>query len=230
MPIRVKTKKKLKIKGVVLLSGGIDSVTTLYAAKEKGCSLTALVFDYGQRHKKELSCARHIAKLNQIPCFTQKIDLSWAKSSLIDRAIKVARNRKLTQKNIPNTYVAGRNIIFLSFAFSLAERIGAKCIFIGAHIQDYSGYPDCRPEFLYGFQEAVGKGLSSSQIKIVAPLLDMKKSEIIRLGVKLKVPFDLTWSCYSGQAVPCGTCDSCRYRLAGFKELCLPDPAMSKTR
>ncbi|MBU0694439.1 MAG: 7-cyano-7-deazaguanine synthase QueC [Candidatus Omnitrophica bacterium] len=211
-------------KGVILLSGGIDSATTLYFAKKRGCQLTALIFDYNQRHKKEIECARRIAQLNRIKYIIEKINLSWAKSSLTDRRIKVPVNRNLNKKEIPLTYVPGRNIIFLSYAFSLAESIGAKKIFIGAHTQDYSGYPDCRPEFLQSFQKAANLGIKSKGIKIIAPLIDKRKKEIIELGIKLKVPFGLTWSCYKGGRFPCERCDSCRFRIEAFKKLRLSDP------
>lgn len=211
-------------KGVILLSGGIDSATTLYFAKKRGCQLTALIFDYNQRHKKEIECARRIAQLNRIKYIIEKINLSWAKSSLTDKKIKVPVNRNLNKKEIPLTYVPARNIIFLSYAFSLAESIGAKKIFIGAHTQDYSMYPDCRPEFLQSFQKAANLGIKSKGIKIIAPLIDKSKKEIIELGIKLKVPFGLTWSCYKGGRFPCERCDSCRFRIKAFRELGLEDP------
>ena len=213
-------------KGVVLLSGGMDSATTLYYAKAKGYKLTALIFDYNQRHKKEIECAKKIARLNSLDYIVEKINLPWANSSLTDRKIKVPLNRNLGKKDIPLTYVSGRNIIFLSYAFSLAESIGATKIFIGAHTRDYSGYPDCRPQFLYSFQQAVSLGLASSKIKIVAPLIDKNKSEIIRLGLKLKVPFRHTWSCYNGGYRPCLECDSCRFRQQAFERLGLVDPLL----
>jgi len=205
--------------GVILLSGGLDSAVTLYYAKSQGFKLTALLFDYGQRHKKELVCAKKLAAINKIPYYLEKIDLGWTKSSLTDKRIKVPVGRNLDQKDIPVTYVAGRNIIFLSYAFSLAESKGAKNIFIGAHVQDYSGYPDCRPQFLWQFSQAVNLGLKDSGIKISAPLIDKNKKEIIELGLKLKVPFPHTWSCYNGRAKPCLKCDSCRFRIRAFKEL-----------
>lgn len=214
-------------KGVILLSGGLDSATTLYLAKDKGYDLTALIFDYKQRHKKEIECAKKIACLNKIKYYVQRIDLSWTKSSLTDKKIKVSSASK-SVKDIPLTYVSGRNIIFLSYAFSLAESISAKKVFIGAHIQDYSGYPDCRPEFIYSFEQAVNLGLKEKEIKLVAPLIDKSKLDIISLGVKLKVPFKHTWSCYKGGKVPCLKCDSCHYRMKGFSKLGLIDPLVKK--
>ena len=196
-------------KAIALLSGGLDSAVTLYHAKAKGYRPTALIFDYGQRHKKEIVCAKKIAELNKIDYLVKKIDLSWARSALVDRKIKVTER----------TYVSGRNIIFLSFAFSLAESIGAKSIFIGAHIQDYSGYPDCRPQFLNSFEKAVNLGLVCRGIKIYAPLINKSKKDIIRLGLRLGVPFEHTWSCYQGGKNPCKKCDSCKFRIRAFAEL-----------
>jgi 7-cyano-7-deazaguanine synthase len=213
-------------KSVILLSGGLDSAVTLYYAKKSGNKLTALIFDYNQRHKKEVNCAIRLARLNNIKFYVIKINLDWTKSSLTNKSINVPLGRSLKSVNIPRTYVSGRNIIFLSYAASLAESIGAKSIFIGAHIQDYSGYPDCRREFLKSFEAALGKGLKNKGVKIIAPLLGKSKKEIVRLGRRLKVPFELTWSCYNGNARPCLRCDSCRFRLRAFEELGTKDPLL----
>jgi 7-cyano-7-deazaguanine synthase len=212
--------------GIILLSGGLDSAVTLYLARKRGYKLTALLFDYNQRHKKELDCAKKLVALNKIPYFVEKIDLSWVKSSLTNKKIKVPLKRSLNSKDIPITYVAGRNIIFLSYAFSLAESLKAKSIFIGAHVQDYSGYPDCRPEFLWQFNQAVNLGMKDNQIKIVAPLIDKSKKEIIETGLELKVPFKFTWSCYNGTLKPCLKCDSCRFRINAFADLGMKDPVL----
>jgi 7-cyano-7-deazaguanine synthase len=215
-------------KGVILLSGGVDSTVTLYFAKKYGYKLTALVFDYQQRHRKEIECAKKIAKINQIKYYITKIDISWTKSSLTRKSIKVPINRNLEGKEIPSTYVSARNIIFLSYAVSLAESIGAKKIFMGAHIQDYSGYPDCRPQFINSFQKAVNLGMKEKDIEIVTPLIDKSKKEIIKLGLSLKVPFQYTWSCYKGGRFPCKKCDSCRYRMNAFQDLGIIDPLLVK--
>lgn len=215
-------------RGVILLSGGIDSAVTLYFAKNKGYRLKALIFDYNQRHKKEIECAKRIARLNKIDYHLVKCDLSWVRSSLTEKRLKVPSRRKLKGKDIPLTYVSGRNIIFLSYAASLAESIKAKAIFIGAHIQDYSGYPDCRPDFLDGFQRALNLGLKDKGLKIVAPLLNKKKKDIIRMGKRFGVPFEYTWSCYQGGKAPCLECDSCRFRTAAFLKLGLRDPLLAK--
>lgn len=215
-------------RGVILLSGGIDSAVTLYFAKNKGYRLKALIFDYNQRHKKEIECAKKIARLNKIDYHLIKCDLSWVKSSLTDRKLRVPSQRNLKSEDIPLTYVSGRNIIFLSYAASLAESIKAKAIFIGAHIQDYSGYPDCRPDFLNSFQRALNSGLKDKGLRIAAPLLNKKKRDIIRMGIRLGVPFEYTWSCYEGGRVPCSRCDSCRFRTAAFLKSGLGDPLLKK--
>ena len=157
--------------------------------------------------------------------------LPWGGSSLLDNNLIVPqRNNARTQKRnnlIPSTYVPGRNIIFLSFALSYAEAINAEAIFIGAHAQDYSGYPDCRPEFFRAFikvsHQGTKIGIQGKPIKIIAPLLRKNKSQIIKLGEKLNVPFGLTWSCYKGNKKPCGKCDSCYYRAKGFRQAGIED-------
>ena len=217
-------------KAVILLSGGLDSTTTLYLAKNQGYALCAIIFDYNQRHKAEIDFAKKIAGLNNIEYHLVKIDLSWAKSSLTDDNIEVPHNRNLFYKEIPLTYVSARNIIFLSYAFSLAESISAKKIFIGAHIQDYSAYPDCRPEFFDGFQKAFNSGMKYQDIEIVAPLIDKSKKEIIEIGLNLGVPFQHTWSCYQGGELPCEKCDICRFRMKAFEELGMKDPILADTK
>lgn len=217
-----------KKNAVILLSGGLDSAVTLYYAKNKGYKLTALIFDYGQRHRKEVAFAIRLARLNSLKYYVIKIGLNWAKSSLTRRGIRVPLNRRLQSPEIPLTYVSGRNIIFLSYAASLAESINAKVIFIGAHVEDYSGYPDCRPEFLKKFEKAINEGLKYKGLKIISPLLNKGKKEIIKLGLLLRVPFRYTWSCYKGQNIPCLECDSCRFRIGAFGELGLIDPLLEK--
>ena len=213
---------------IVLLSGGLDSATTLYFAQSKGFAVHALVFDYGQRHGKEIKCAVAVAKAARCPYEIVKISLPWKGSALLDKRIKVPHHRRLDAKDIPVTYVPARNIIFLSFAASYAEAIGAQKIFIGANAIDYSGYPDCRPDFFAAYAKVLEKGLKTGvqghKIKVETPLVRMTKSQIIRLGVKLKVPYYLTWSCYTGGKKSCGVCDSCRLRANGFKEAGVRDP------
>ncbi len=207
-------------KAVVLLSGGLDSTTTLYYAKHKGYDCRALIFDYGQRHKREIESAKAVARKAGVPIRVMKIKLPWKGSSLLDKSIKIPKARSLarTSRDVPSTYVPARNTIFLSFALSYAEAIGAKAIFIGANAVDFSGYPDCRPGYLKAFQEVVARGTRSGKIKVLAPLINMSKSDIIRLGCKLNAPLRETWSCYAGGNEPCGVCESCRIREKGFRE------------
>jgi len=205
-------------KCIVLLSGGIDSTTTLYLAKKQRYQCQALIFDYGQRHIREIRSAVRIAKAAKIPYQIIKIKLPWKGSSLLDRRIGISGHREIG-KSIPSTYVPGRNTIFLSFAISYAESIGADAIFIGANAIDYSGYPDCRPQYYKAFRKLIQKGTKAKKIKIITPLIKMTKSQIIRLGLKLGAPLDLTWSCYKGGKKPCGVCDSCKLREKGFREL-----------
>ncbi|RJO65359.1 MAG: 7-cyano-7-deazaguanine synthase QueC [Candidatus Omnitrophota bacterium] len=217
----------LKRKAVVLLSGGLDSATTLYAAKKNGFCCFCLSFDYGQRHRRELRAARAVAKAARCQQRVLKIQFPWKGSALLDAFSSLPHPGK-DKTDIPVTYVPARNIIFLSFALSYAETIGAEAIFIGAHAQDYSGYPDCRPEFYASFKNVVQTGTKAGvkgrRILIRTPLLRKTKSEIVRLGSALKVPFALTWSCYRGGSKPCGNCDSCYYRAKGFKEAGIKDP------
>ena len=213
---------------IVLLSGGVDSTTVLYHARRQGYKIHALIFDYGQRHKKEIERAKRIAQLSRSDYRVIKISFPWRGSALLDKKISLPQNRFIIPDKIPVTYVPARNIIFLSFAASFAEAIGARAIFIGANAIDYSGYPDCRPEFFKAFQHMMAKGMKTGvegkTIKIYAPLIRKTKAQIVRLGLKLKVPFHLTWSCYKGGKKPCGRCDSCLLREKGFKEAGKEDP------
>ena len=231
-------------KAIVLLSGGLDSATVLYLAKRKGYKCFCLLFDYGQRHKREIESAKRIAKRAGSKVQVIKISLPRRGCALLDRKIAIPlRNSETTpacrtgrkqQDNIPATYVPGRNIVFLSFALSFAEAIKAQAIFIGAHSQDYSGYPDCRRQFYRAFSKVISTGtkagVEKKRIKVQTPLIDKNKSEIIRLGRRLGVPFELTWSCYKGSKVPCGRCDSCLFRAKGFKQAGLDDPLLTKLR
>ncbi len=220
---------------VVLLSGGLDSATVLYFAKKKGFSPACLIFDYGQRHRREIESARKIARSAGCPYTIIKIPLPWQGSSLLDSKISLPQSISdkgsvIRGRGIPNTYVPARNIIFLSFALSFAEATGARTIFIGANAVDYSGYPDCRPDFYRAFEKVISSGtkagVEKSKIKISTPLISLTKMGIIKLGVKLGVPYELTWSCYQGKSKPCGKCESCFYRAKGFKEAGVIDPAL----
>jgi 7-cyano-7-deazaguanine synthase len=226
--LSITNKIKNMKKAVVLLSGGLDSSTTLFFALDKGYKCECLSFDYGQRHKKELAQARAMARSARCSFTVVKISLPWKGSSLLDRSLRVPQEG-LKNDSIPSTYVPGRNIIFLSFAASFAETAGAAKIFIGANAIDYSGYPDCRPSFLKAYEKALGQGLKTSvegkPLRIEAPLVNLSKAQIVRLALKLDVPLHLTWSCYQGGKRPCGVCDSCRLRAKGFQEAGREDPA-----
>ena len=215
-------------KAVILLSGGLDSAVTLFLAKAQGYDCHCLVFDYHQRHRREIESAEKIARIARCPLQVVQISLAWGGSALLDKRIKLPRAANRKPISIPRTYVPGRNIIFLSFAVSFAEAINAAAIFIGAHTEDYSGYPDCRPEFYDAFKKVISRGtkigLRHKGPIIKTPLIRKSKADIIRLGVKLGVPFELTWSCYAGGRKPCGKCDSCYYRIKGFRETGEPSP------
>lgn len=211
------------------MSGGLDSAVALSIAKKQGYECRCLIFDYGQRHKKEIDAAKRVARAAGCKYEVLKISMPWKGSALLDEEIRVTSHRPQAASMIPATYVPARNIVFLSFALSFAEAIGAGAIFIGAHAQDYSGYPDCRPEFFRAFRKVVLSGTKAGSegkgIKIETPLINKTKSGIIKLGAKLGVDFSLTWSCYKGGKTPCGECDSCFYRKKGFKEAGLTDLA-----
>jgi len=216
-------------KAVVLLSGGLDSATTLYVAQSRGFDVRALVFRYGQRHDREVRQALAIARRAKCPAQVLGIELPWKGSALLDSSKPLPQGRK-KMRGIPSTYVPARNTIFLSFALSYAESIGASHIFIGANALDYSGYPDCRPRYYKAWQGlaklATKSGVEGRRIRIETPLLRLKKSQIIKLGISLGVPYEMTWSCYQGAKKPCGRCDSCLLRARGFKEAGIKDPAL----
>lgn len=218
-------------RAIVLVSGGLDSAVTLYKALRDGYECTCLLFDYGQRHKKELVAAKRVAQKAGCDFKVLKITLPWKGSSLLDNtsALPVFKTHK-SASVIPNTYVPARNTIFLSFALSCAESMHASAIYIGVHAQDYSGYPDCRPQFFRAFSQVIKTGTKAGaeghNIQIKTPLIGFDKAKIIQLGKKLEVPFFLTWSCYRGLQKPCGRCDSCYYRARGFRSAGLKDPAL----
>jgi 7-cyano-7-deazaguanine synthase len=212
-------------KAIVLLSGGLDSATTLFYAKKKGYGINCLILDYGQRHKRELASAQKIAEAAKCRYKIIKIELPWKGSALLDRNISIP---KKAISGIPATYVPARNTIFLSFALSYAEAIGASSIFIGANAIDFSGYPDCRPNYYRVFNRlsrlATKSGVENKPIKVKTPLINKTKRDIVLLAKRLKVPLELTWSCYRGSRIPCGVCDSCRLRQKGFLQAGVKDP------
>jgi len=221
-------------KAVILLSGGLDSVTCLAIAKSKDYSLYALTFRYGQRHQFEIGAAKECALSQQVENhIIMDIDLrSFGGSALTDN-IDVPKDRIETNitDDIPITYVPARNTIFLSFALAYSESIGCSDIFIGVNALDYSGYPDCRPEYISAFEAmsnlATKSGVTGkSSIKIHTPLIDMGKHEIIKTGSSLGVDYSITHSCYDPDknGISCGRCDACTLRLKGFKKAGIDDP------
>ena len=219
-------------RAVVLLSGGMDSATALAIAKADGFDVIALTIDYGQRHRREIDAAKRVAKHFGVRDHRiVSLDLTpIGGSALTDKAIRVPEQRRLEEigRGIPVTYVPARNTILLSYALGLAEATGAKAIYIAANSQDYSGYPDCRPEFYKAFQEVARlgtkRGVEGDVIEIRTPIISMTKADIVRKGQELGVPWKLTWSCYQGGDKACGVCDSCQLRLKGFREAGVKDP------
>lgn len=213
-------------KAVVLLSGGLDSATTAAIAKSEGYELYAISFDYGQRHIRELDSAKAVAKsLGAAGHSIVEFDLRGIGGSALTSDIDVPMDRLNEEmaSGIPVTYVPARNTIFLSFALGFAESIGAFDIFIGVSQVDYSGYPDCRLEFIESFENTANLAtkagvLGTGRFRIRAPLIDLSKSRTISRGLELGLDYSLTWSCYLGGDLACGRCDSCKLRLAGFAE------------
>lgn len=242
------------MKAVILLSGGIDSTTTMAIAKTEGYELYALSFDYGQRNRRELESAKRITStLGAKSHLIIKFDLREIGGSALTSEIEVPKGRtqdtgyRIQDKknqascighheslhpvpsDIPPTYVPARNTIFLSFALAWAESLSAEDIFIGANALDYSGYPDCRPEYIKSFENMANLATKASvegriHFNIRTPLIDLTKAAIIKMGTKLGVDYGMTWSCYDPQPFPCGKCDSCLFREKGFHEAEIRDP------
>jgi len=224
-------------KAIVLSSGGIDSTTAMAIAKEEGYEIYSLSFNYGQRHSFELKKASEVANFfNAKEHLIIDIDLRKIGGSALTSDIEIPKSLIYNlQSSIPITYVPARNTIFLSLALAWAEVLGAEDIFIGANAIDYSGYPDCRPEYIKAFEKmanlATKAGVEGkSHIKIHTPLINLTKGEIIKKGISLGVDYSLTSSCYSPDkdGNPCGLCDSCHFRLKGFKEAGIKDPLTYK--
>ena len=224
-----------KRRAVVLLSGGLDSTTTLAIARSEGYEIYALTFRYGQRHEVEIEAARHIAQLYGVAeHVVAEIDLRVFGGSALTANLEVPKDRALEEmaQGIPVTYVPARNTIFLSFALAWAEVLGASDIFIGVNALDYSGYPDCRPEYIEAFQRmadlATRAGVEGSQkLDIHTPLISWSKAQIVKKGIELGVDYSLTVTCYdpSADGAACGQCDACLLRLKGFAENAMTDPA-----
>jgi 7-cyano-7-deazaguanine synthase len=216
------------MKAVCLLSGGMDSSTLAYVAKSRGYTILALHLNYGQRTEgKEQKCAKKIASLLKAEAFVE-INLDYftkfGESSLTDDTIAVEEFDP-ERAHIPNTYVPFRNANLLSIATSFAESRGADAIFIGVQSLDYSGYPDCRPQFIEAFQRVIDTGTrETTKITLFAPFINMTKTDILKEGIRLGVPYERTWSCYRNEEKACGTCGSCHFRKEAFAALGRRDP------
>jgi 7-cyano-7-deazaguanine synthase len=219
------------MQAIVLLSGGLDSYTAAAIARSEGFVLSALTIDYGQRHIREIQAARLVAKALGISRHLElAIDLRRIGGSSLTSNAAVPANRDLAATDIPSTYVPARNTVFLSLALAWAEALDVHDIFIGVNALDYSGYPDCRPEFIRAFESlaaiATRAGVEGARFKVHTPLIELSKAEIIRRGVELGLDYSLTHSCYAPplDRPACGVCDSCRLRAKGFAEAGLRDP------
>jgi len=216
------------MKAVCLLSGGMDSSTLAYHAKSKGYNILALHLNYGQRTEgKELASAKKIASLLEAEAFIEiSLDFftKFGSSSLTDKEIAVEKFDP-ARVHLPNTYVPFRNANLLAIATSFAEACGADAIFIGVQALDYSGYPDCRPEFIDAFQKVIDLGTKdTTKITLFTPFIHMTKADILREGIKLGVPYEHTWSCYKNEGKACGSCGSCHFRKEAFYEVGMKDP------
>jgi len=219
------------MRSIVLLSGGLDSYTAAAMVRAEGFTLDALTVHYGQRHVRELESARAVARMLGVEDHLElSIDLRAIGGSSLTSDTSVPRDRDLAATDIPSTYVPARNTIFLALALGWAEVLDARDIVIGVNARDYSGYPDCRPEFIAAFETlaslATRAGVGGARIRVRTPLIAMTKAEIIRKGVELGLDYGLTTSCYDpdGGGRPCGHCDSCVLRARGFEEAGVADP------
>lgn len=221
-----------KKKAIVLFSGGLDSTTCLYWALDKGYECEALTVSYGQRHDREVLAAQMITRNLGVKHHLITLNLPWLSCcSLVDKNQKLpdVALEDIPKEGIPSTYVPGRNLMFLSIAGSLLDAVEADAIIAGPNAVDFSGYPDCTPAFFKAAGEALNRGTKRGVregIEVLAPLMDLSKTDIVRLGTKLKVPFELTWSCYAGGKKPCGHCDSCKLRAKGFAEAGVHDTSL----
>ena len=219
---------------VVLLSGGLDSYTAAAIARADGFRLFALTVRYGQRHAVEIEAARKVAASLDVANHVEvDVGLSAFGGSSLTTQTPVPKDRHIVPTEIPSTYVPARNTVFLALALGWAEVVGAHDIFIGVNVLDYSGYPDCRPEFIAAFERlaslATARGVQGERFRIHAPLQMMTKAQIIRRGLELGLEYGLTHSCYDPTSTgPCGRCDSCVLRAAGFAEVGVPDPVLHR--
>lgn len=211
----------MTMKAVALLSGGLDSATSLAFAIRAGRKVTALHVNYGQRHSREYYSAQALARHFDVHLIRVDVNMPVLNSALTNFTIDVPREG--VQPGIPVTYVPARNTFLLGIAASIAESIGAELLYVGFNAVDYSGYPDCRPEFVAAMNKALMAGMKK-EVTIVAPVINMTKIEIIQRGTEYGVPFEHTWSCYVGEEKPCGECDSCRIRNQAFHDIGIQDP------
>jgi 7-cyano-7-deazaguanine synthase len=223
------------MRAVVLLSGGLDSYTAAAIARADGCSLYALTVRYGQRHASEIEAARRVAReLGVVTHLELDLDLRGIGGSALTSDIPVPRDRDVSEPGIPSTYVPARNTIFLSLALGWAEVLDARDIVIGVNALDYSGYPDCRPEFIAAFESlatlATRAGVEGARFRVHTPLITLSKADIVKRGLALGLDYGLTHSCYdpSPAGHPCGRCDSCLLRAKGFAEAGVADPLLTR--
>lgn len=218
-------------KAIVLLSGGMDSAVTLYKAKQDN-ECFALIFSYGQKASKEVDSAVRVAEIARCRYTVLEISLPWKGSALLDKESGIPEYSASIGGKIPETYVPARNILFLSYAVSYAEAIGAESVFIGAHQLDFSNYPDCREVFFDSYRKMLAKGTKAGSegrpVDIATPIINMTKKQIVEEGLKLGVPFGETWSCYAQGEMPCEKCESCTFRARAFQEAGVPDPFYSR--
>jgi 7-cyano-7-deazaguanine synthase len=223
-------------RALVLLSGGLDSTVCLAIAASEASSVTTVTVDYGQRHRVELASAAQVVAALGVEQLVVRLDLSaWGGSALTDDAVAVPDHGATpsggTSGAIPPTYVPARNLIFCALACGIAESRHCDSVYLGVNALDYSGYPDCRPEFVAAFQQAatlgLKRGVEGRPLEFRTPLISLTKAQIVALGVELGAPLELTWSCYRGGAAPCGSCDSCVLRAKGFSEAGVRDPAQA---
>ncbi|MBP5403667.1 MAG: 7-cyano-7-deazaguanine synthase QueC [Elusimicrobiaceae bacterium] len=232
-PFSVQKSAKPHKKAIVLFSGGLDSTTCLYWALAQGYACETLTVTYGQRHAREIESARKIADKLGVKTHFLNVKLPWLATgcSLTDpsQVLPDLPVEQIVREGIPSTYVPGRNLLFLSLAGSLADSVGADAIIAGPNAVDFSGYPDCTPDFYKAAAQALNRGTKqgvTQGLEVLAPLMYLSKADIVRLAAELKVPFELTWSCYAGGDKPCGKCDSCKLRARGFEEAGVKDTSL----